>query len=219
MEPTGAARALLRVPPNDGRCASDRVTPTPAEARGGVRQVALRRDVDRSISERRPGPAGGTTTGVPRAWPYEALLRQAVGDPSRRLGPVLLEDVEPPVPGQPGLGRLPRCNTAALYDAALAELVRSLPDLPVSDLPNAREWPAAVARTVRPAGTMALTLRVTRNQVTLVGGGANVSQRPHGLRATLGAAGDLARPGHTDADGLVAYRGSTVPRWPTWGDV
>ena len=144
---------------------------------------------------------------------YEALLRQAVDDPARRLIPVLLADAElPPFLGNRAWVDFRGAKSGLLYDRALSELVEALRGRPGSRRPDrtsARELPGLVGDTVRPAGAMALSLRLSRDVVTLVGGGDEVSQRPRGLqRATRDAVIDLARHrSRSDPDASVAYRG------------
>lgn len=146
---------------------------------------------------------------------YEALLRQAVDDPGRRLISVLLADaVLPPFLGNRAWVDFRAANTGAAYDAALAELVRSLRgqagERPARSSP--REWPVSVGG-VRPAGPMALSLRLSAEAVTVAGGGEEVTHRPRGVRAaTREAVLDLARVrSRRDPESTVAYRGRAGP--------
>src|SRR5581483_4845633 len=91
---------------------------------------------------------------------YEALLRQAVEQPGRRLIPVLYADAELP----PFLGnRLwvdfrGAAGTGPEYEARLAELVRYLQGRPAADRPardGTVQWPrGAGGEVVRPAGAL-----------------------------------------------------------------
>jgi TIR domain/CHAT domain len=146
---------------------------------------------------------------------YEALLRQAVEQPGRRLIPVLYADAELPVflgnrlwVDFRGAG-----TTGPEYEVRLDELVRALRGRPAADRPvrdGTIEWPAgAGGEVVRPAGVLQAELRLSAAGVSLTAGIAPVSQRPRGLRrSTVDAARalewrrvhpDPAGPGETDA--------------------
>ncbi len=146
---------------------------------------------------------------------YEVLLRQAVQEPSRRLIPVLMADTElPPFLANRRWVDFRSATTEALYNAALAELIRGLRGQSEAERPDrasSREWPASASGRVRPAGQMSLTLQLSRTAVTLTGGGEEVTQRPRGLqRGTRDAVLDLARlRSRHDADAAVVHRGPT----------
>jgi tetratricopeptide (TPR) repeat protein len=125
---------------------------------------------------------------------YEALLRQAVQDPGRRLIPVLYADADLP----PFLGnRLwvdfrGAATTGPEYDTRLGELVRALRGLPASDRPardGTVQWPTgAGGEVVRPAGALRAELRLSAAQVSLAAGADPVVQEPRGpRRSTLDA--------------------------------
>jgi len=172
--------------------------------------------LEEGIRRSRSGILVCSPEGLSRPWvieEYEALLRQAVHDPARRLIPVLLADAELPLfLGNRAWVDFRGAHTGPLYDGALSELVEALRDRPGSQRPDrssARELPGSAGDPVRPAGPVALSLRVSRDVVTLVGGGDEVGQRPRGLqRATRDAVIDLARyRSRGDSDTLIAYRG------------
>ncbi len=152
-----------------------------------------------------------------RSWvreEYEALLRQAIEQPRRRLIPVLYADADLP----PFLGNRLRVDfrgagtTGPEYEARLGELVRYLQDLPAADRPDRDGtvlWPAgAGGDVVRPAGPLRAELAVSQTEVSLVAGAGRVSQEPRLRRSTVDAVRalewrrahpDPAGPGDSDA--------------------
>ena len=130
---------------------------------------------------------------------YEALLRQAVEDPSRRLIPVLYRDAELPAFLANRLWVDFRGTTTGPgYDDALERLERSLQGKAAGDRPRrgeARVWPAgAGGEVVRPAGSMRLSLVIEPNRVSLLGGAHEHDQSCAGLRpATVEAVKSLQR--------------------------
>jgi tetratricopeptide (TPR) repeat protein len=104
---------------------------------------------------------------------YEALLRQAVNDPGRRLIPVLYRDAELPafLANRLWVDFRGAASTGPEYDARLEELERALRGLAVRDRPardGSRVWPVgAGGQTVRPAGAMRRSLVVERDRVSL----------------------------------------------------
>jgi tetratricopeptide (TPR) repeat protein len=140
---------------------------------------------------------------------YEALLRQAVERPARRLIPVLYADAElPPFLGNRlwvdfrGAG-----TTGPEYEARLGELVRYLQGRPAEDRPardGSVQWPeGAGGEVVRPAGPLRAELRLSATEVSLVAGADRISQRPRGLRrSTVDAVRALEwRRAHPDPAG------------------
>ena len=137
---------------------------------------------------------------------YEALLRQAVQDPGRRLVPVLYADAELPVflASRLWVDFRGAGTTGPGYEARLGELVRALRGRPAADRP-ARDggvvWPAgAGGEVVRPAGPLRAELAVSEAEVSLVSGTDRVAQEPSGLRrSTVGAVRELVwRRAHPD---------------------
>ena len=125
---------------------------------------------------------------------YEALLRQAVEQPGRRLIPVLYADAELP----PFLGNRHwvdfrgTATTGPEYDARLGELVRYLQGRPAADRPvrdGTVQWPTgATGEVMRPAGPLRARLTVSAQEVSLEARGDSVTQRPRGpRRSTLDA--------------------------------
>src|SRR4051794_3178539 len=136
---------------------------------------------------------------------YEALLRQAVEDPSRRLIPVLYRDAELPAFMANRLWvDFRAATTGPGYGEALERLERYLQGKAASDRPargEARTWPAgAGGETVRPAGSMRLSLVIERGRVSLRDGANEYSQSCAGLRpATVEAIKSLHRLWHRGA--------------------
>ncbi|MGH8906966.1 MAG: toll/interleukin-1 receptor domain-containing protein [Egibacteraceae bacterium] len=120
---------------------------------------------------------------------YEAMLRAAVADPSRRLVPVLLADAELPVfLANRDWVDFRAATTGPPYDAAFDELVRALRGQPPLDRPerdSPRQWPKGPGgASFRPAGPMAFTLRISPAHVCLREGDETVaSHPPQGLPA------------------------------------
>ena len=146
---------------------------------------------------------------------YEALLRQAVQQPGRRLIPVLYADAELPpfLANRLWVDFRGAGTTGPEYEARLGELVRYLQGRPAADRPardGAVRWPAgAGGEVVRPAGPLRAELRVSAAEVSLAAGADRVSQEPRGLRrSTVDAVRalewrrahpDPAGPGESDA--------------------
>ncbi|MGH8885229.1 MAG: tetratricopeptide repeat protein, partial [Egibacteraceae bacterium] len=130
---------------------------------------------------------------------YEVMLRAAVADPARRLIPVLLADAElPPFLGNRDWVDFRSAMTGPAYDAGFERLVRALQGRPPLDRPDRdspRQWPTGVGgASFRPAGPMALRLRISGDQVAVCDGGAEVTHRPAGLRrSTVEALAELRR--------------------------
>ena len=101
---------------------------------------------------------------------YEALLRQAVEQPGRRLIPVLYADAELPpfLANRLWVDFRGAGTTGPEYEARLGELVRYLQGRPAADRPardGAVQWPAgAGGEVVRPAGAL-------RAELSRFGGG------------------------------------------------
>src|SRR6185437_11897109 len=137
---------------------------------------------------------------------YEALLRQAVEQPGRRLIPVLYADAELPVflGNRLWVDFRGMATTGPQYEARLGELVRYLQGRPAADRPardGMVQWPAgAGGEVVRPAGALQAELRLSAAQVSLAGGADPVAQEPRGpRRSTLDAVRALAwRRAHPD---------------------
>ena len=133
---------------------------------------------------------------------YEALLRQAVEDPSRRLIPVLYRDAELPAFMANRLWVDFRAvTTGPGYSEALERLERYLRGKAGSDRPPRGEavvWPAgARGEVVRPAGSMRLSLVIEPDRVSLRDGAQEHSQPWGGLRpATVEAVKSLHRLWH-----------------------
>jgi len=97
---------------------------------------------------------------VARAWvqeEYQVMLRQAVGNPTRRLIPVLYKDAElPPFLANREWVDFRTATTGPPYDQALDKLVRSLQGRPAQDRPDRggpTEWPQPpTGQGFRPAG-------------------------------------------------------------------
>jgi tetratricopeptide (TPR) repeat protein len=103
---------------------------------------------------------------------YEALLRQAVEDPSRRLIPVLYRDAELPAFMANRLWvDFRAASTGPGYSEALERLERYLQGKAARDRPQRGEasvWPAgAGGEFVRPAGSMRLSLVIEPDRVSL----------------------------------------------------
>ena len=146
---------------------------------------------------------------------YEALLRQAVQDPGRRLIPVLYADAELPpfLASRLWLDFRGAAGTGPQYEARLGELVRYLQGRPAADRPardGSVQWPTgAGGEVVRPAGPLRAKLRLSAAKVSLTAGDDLVSQEPRGpRRSTLDAVRalewrrthpDPAGPGKSDA--------------------
>jgi len=131
---------------------------------------------------------------------YEALLRQAVEDPGRRLIPVLYRDAElPPFMANHQWVDFRAATTGPGYEAALERLQRALNGRAAVDRPErggAPVWPAGESgeTMVRPAGAMRLSLVVTSDRVSLRDGATELAAQRLGLqRATLAAADELLR--------------------------
>jgi tetratricopeptide (TPR) repeat protein len=125
---------------------------------------------------------------------YEALLRQAVQEPGRRLIPVLYADAELPVflANRLWVDFRGAGTTGPQYETRLGELVRALKGLPAADRPardGTVELPGgAGGEVVRPAGALRAELRLSAAEVSLTAGADPVSQVPRGLRrSTLDA--------------------------------
>ena len=107
---------------------------------------------------------------------YEALLRQAVEQPGRRLIPVLYADAELPLflANRLWVDFRGAGTTGPEYEARLGELVRCLQGRPAADRPardGTVQWPAgAGGEVVRPAGAL-------RAELTRVGGGGVAGSR------------------------------------------
>ena len=119
---------------------------------------------------------------------YEALLRQAVQDPGRRLIPVLYADAELPpfLASRLWVDFRGAGTTGPEYEAKLGELVRAVRGLPAADRPardGAVRWPeGAGGEVVRPAGALRAELTVSADKVSLAAGGDPVFQQPRGPR-------------------------------------
>ena len=119
---------------------------------------------------------------------YEALLRQAVEQPGRRLIPVLYADAELPVflANRLWVDFRGPATTGPVYQERLEELVRALQGRPAADRPDrgsAVQWPAgAGGERFRPAGPLGAALSLSAQEVSLAAGEDRVSQRPGGLR-------------------------------------
>ena len=119
---------------------------------------------------------------------YEALLRQAVEQPGRRLIPVLYADAELPVflANRLWVDFRGAAATGPVYQERLEELVRALRGRPAADRPDrgsAVQWPAgAGGERFRPAGPLGAALSLSAGEVSLAAGEDRVSQRPGGLR-------------------------------------
>ena len=151
---------------------------------------------------------------------YEALLRQAVEQPGRRLIPVLYADADLPVflGNRLWVDFRGAATTGPQYEARLGELVRYLQGLPAADRP-ARDGTVqlptgARGEVVRPAGALRAELRLSAAQVSLAAGADPVSQEPRGpRRSTLDAVRALEwRRAHPDpaaapGDGDAALAG------------
>jgi tetratricopeptide (TPR) repeat protein len=136
---------------------------------------------------------------------YEALLRQAVQDPGRRLIPVLYADADlPPFLANRLWVDFRAATTGPEYEARLGELVRYLQGRPAADRPardGSVQWPeGAGGEVVRPAGALRAELRLSAAQVSLAAGADPVSQVPRGpRRSTLDAVRALEwRRAHPD---------------------
>src|SRR5256885_8278237 len=116
---------------------------------------------------------------VSRGWvqeEYQVLLRQAVGNPTRRLIPVLYKDAElPPFLANREWVDFRTATTGPPYDAALDKLVRSLQGRPAKDRPERggpTQWPQPPrGQGFRPAGPMQATLSISPTQITLTTAG------------------------------------------------
>ena len=119
---------------------------------------------------------------------YEALLRQAVEQPGRRLIPVLYADADLPVflANRLWVDFRGAAATGPVYQGRLDELVRALRGHPAADRPDrgsAVQWPAgAGGDRFRPAGPLGAALSLSAGEVSLAAGEDRVSQRPGGLR-------------------------------------
>ena len=133
---------------------------------------------------------------------YEALLRQAVEIPGRRLIPVLYADAELPLflANRAWVDFRGTATTGPAYDASFDKLVRALRGHPATDRPDRdspREWPiGSGGERFRAAGVMRAKLRITAAEVSLAVSGAEdtkVTQAPRGLQqSTIEAARELA---------------------------
>jgi tetratricopeptide (TPR) repeat protein len=133
---------------------------------------------------------------------YEALLRQAVEIPGRRLIPVLYADAELPLflANRAWVDFRGTATTGPAYDASFERLVRALRGHPAADRPDRdspREWPTgAGGERFRAAGAMRAKLRITAAEVSLAVSGAEdmeVTQAPRGLQQfTIEAVRELA---------------------------
>ena len=119
---------------------------------------------------------------------YEALLRQAVEQPGRRLIPVLYADADLPpfLANRLWVDFRAAGTTGPEYEARLNELVRALQGLPAADRPardGAVRWPeGAGGEVVRPGGPLRAELTVSAEEVSLSAGTDRVVQVPRGLR-------------------------------------
>ena len=137
---------------------------------------------------------------------YEALLRQAVQDPGRRLIPVLYADAELPVfvANRLWVDFRGVAATGPVYEARLEELVRYLQGRPAADRPardSAVQWPTGPGgQDFRAAGALRAALSLSAGEVSLVAGANRVTQQPRGLqRSTADAVRDLVwRRAHPD---------------------
>ena len=137
---------------------------------------------------------------------YEALLRQAVQQPGRRLIPVLYADAELPVflANRLWVDFRGAATTGPEYEARLGELVRYLQGRPAADRPardSAVQWPTGQSgERVRPAGPLRAELSISAAEVSLVAGADRVIQVPRGLRrSTADAVRELVwRRAHPD---------------------
>src|SRR6185437_1972912 len=137
---------------------------------------------------------------------YEALLRQAVQNPERRLIPVLYADAELPpfLASRLWVDFRGTAATGPEYEARLDQLVRALRGLPVADRPardGSVRWPTGPGgEVVRPAGPLRAELTVSAAEVSLVAGEEHVSQVPRGRRrSTVDAVRELVwRRAHPD---------------------
>jgi hypothetical protein len=116
---------------------------------------------------------------------YEALLRQAVEQPGRRLVPVLYADAELPVFLANRLWvDFRNSATGPAYDAKVEELVRALQGLAPADRP-ARDsplvWPVGQrGETVRAAGALQAVLSVSPLEVSLSDDQGVIASQAHG---------------------------------------
>ena len=137
---------------------------------------------------------------------YQALLRQAVQQPGRRLVPVLYADAELPVflANRLWVDFRGAATTGPGYEARLGELVRYLQGRPAADRPDrdgAVQWPAGPGgEVVRPAGPLHAQLTVSATEVSLAAGAGRVTQKPRGVqRSTADAVRELVwRRAHPD---------------------
>ena len=119
---------------------------------------------------------------------YEALLRQAVQQPGRRLIPVLYADADLPpfLANRLWVDFRNAATTGPEYDAPLGELVRYLQGRPAADRPardGTVQWPrGAGGEVVRPAGALRAELRLSPTEVSLAAGADPVAQKPRGPR-------------------------------------
>ena len=119
---------------------------------------------------------------------YEALLRQAVEQPGRRLIPVLYAGAELPpfLANRRWVDFRGAGTTGPEFEARLGELVRYLQGPPAGDRPardDTVRWPTGTdGEVVRPAGPLRAELRLSAAEVSLAAGGDQVSQQPRGLR-------------------------------------
>ena len=133
---------------------------------------------------------------------YEALLRQAVEQPGRRLIPVLYADAELPVflANRLWVDFRGAAGTGPVYQARLEELVRYLQGRPAADRPDrgsAVQWPAgAGGERFRPAGPL-------RRGAEPVGGG--------GVAGGRGGAGFPAAAGPAALDGGCGRGAGVAP--------
>jgi hypothetical protein len=162
---------------------------------------------------------------------YEALLRQAVEIPERRLIPVLYLDAElPPFLASRQWVDFRTATTGPAYDAAVELLERALQGRAAVDRPErgkARQWPATPdGKTFRAAGAMHVSLVIAADRVALHAGDAEVSQRPRGLQAaTIEAVKNLhwrwrrRSEGGGDQDAVLAEVGRRLSTDFLAGDV
>ncbi|MDQ3879843.1 MAG: TIR domain-containing protein, partial [Chloroflexota bacterium] len=133
---------------------------------------------------------------------YEALLRQAVHDASRRLIPVLYLDAELPAFMANRLWvDFRTATTGPAYDAALDRLGRYLRGEAGNDRPerdSARQWPTGPGgERVRPAGPIRLSLVIEKSTVSLRADGRELARSAARLRpATVEAVKSLHRLWH-----------------------
>ena len=140
---------------------------------------------------------------------YEALLRQAVQQPGRRLIPVLYADAELPpfLANRLWVDFRGAATTGPEYEARLGELVRYLQGRPAADRPardGAVQWPAGAGGEVVPAGRAA-----AGGADPFGGGGVAVGRGVTGFPRSRGGCGGRRRmrSGSWSGGGRIRIRG------------